>query len=93
MKYFKHHYENTDHEWTDYGCYETSDITPEGYIHATVYSADCEDGNYSYECYDNYFDPDEIIEITEEENKHVIEQLQKVDALKLQIDEIISKLI
>ena len=93
MKYFKQNYASGSHDWTVYGSYEASDITPVGDIDTIVYSVDCDDGKYYYECYENYFDPDEITEITEEEYRHVVEQLQKVDEIQAQIDEVLKALI
>lgn len=93
MKYFKQNYATGNHEWTVYGSYEDSDITPQGYFDAIVYSVDCNDGKYYYECYENYFEPDEITEITEEEYRHVVEQLQKVDEIQAQIDAVLKALI
>lgn len=92
-KYFKQNDALGSHNWTLYGSYEDSDITPEGYIDATVYSVDCADGKYYYECYGEYLDPDEITEITEEEYRHVVEQLQKVDEIQAQIDAVLKALI
>lgn len=92
-KYFKQNYASGSHDWTVYGSYEDSEITPAGDIDTTVYSVDCDDGKYYYECYENYFDPDEITEITEEEYRHVVEQLQKVDEIQAQIDEVLKALI
>lgn len=93
MKYFKINYASNSLEWTEYGGYEDSDITPDGYINTTVYSVECDDGKYSYECYENYLYPDDITKITEEEYRHVVEQLQKVDELQSQIDEVLKALI
>ena len=93
MKYFKQNYSSGSHDWTLYGSYEASDITQVGYIDTIVYSVDCDDGKYYYECYENYFKPDEITEITEDEYRHVVEQLQKVDEIQAQIDEVLKALI
>ncbi len=93
MKYFKQNYVSGSHELTMYGSYEDSNITPEGYIYTSVYSIDCADGINYYECSENYFKPDEITAITEEEYLHVIEQLQKVDWLQIQIDEVLKALL
>lgn len=93
MKYFKKHYEGCDHEWTDYGGYEDSDITPEGEIEATVYSVDREDDKYSYAIHELLFEHEDITEITKDEYMHVVEQLQKVDELQSQINEILAGII
>lgn len=92
MKYFKKGFASGSHDWTVYGAYIDSDITPQGDISTVVYSVDCHDGKYFYECYEDYFEPDEITEITEEEYRHVVEQLQKVDEHQAQIDEILKAL-
>ena len=76
-----------------YGSYEDSDITPEGDIDATVYSVDSDDGKYYYECFEDYIEPDEITEITEDEYRHVVEQLQKVDEIQAHIDAVLKPLI
>lgn len=93
MKYFKQRYASDSHDWTAYGAYEDSDIMPEGDICAIVYSVDCEYGKYYYERYENYFELDEITEITEEEYRHVMEQLQKVDEIRAQIDGVLKALL
>ena len=93
MKYFKQNYASGGHDWTVYGSCGASDITPVGYIDAIVYSVDCDDGKYYYECFEDYIDPDEITEITEEEYLHVVEQLQKVDEIQAHIDAVLKALI
>ena len=93
MKYFKQNYASGSHDWTVYGSYEDSDITPVGDIYAIVYLVYCDDGKYYYDCYENYFDTDEITEITEDEYRHVVEQLHKVDEIQAQIDEVLKALI
>lgn len=93
MKYFKQNYASGSHDWTVYGGYEDSDITPDGDIDTTVYSVDCKDGKYYYECYEDYFEPEEIEVITEDEYRHVVEQFQKVDELQAQIDAKLKALI
>lgn len=92
-KYFKESSASGSHDWTAYGCYDETDITPEGDIDAVVYSIDCDDGKYYYECYENYFDPEDITEITKEEYQHVVEQLQKVDEIQAQIDGVLKSLL
>lgn len=93
MKYFKQGCASGSHDWTAYGAYEDSDITPEGDIRAMVYSVDCDEGKYYYECYENYFSPDEITETSYKEYLHVMKQLQKVDKLQAQIDEVLKAFI
>lgn len=93
MKYFKKHYESCDREWTEFGCYEESDITPEGDFCVSVYSVECNDGKCSYDCYDNYFELDDIQEITKEESLEVIKQLHKVDEIQEQINTIIKAIL
>ena len=93
MKYFKQHHESCDQEWTVYGGYEDSDITPEGDIDTVVYCVECKDGTCSFELYEDYVDPEDITEITQDEYRHVVEQLQKVTTLQSQIDDILSPLI
>lgn len=93
MRYFKRNYASGNHEWTEYGGYEDSDITPLGDIDTVVYSIDCKDGKYCYELYENFIDLDEITEITEDEYRLVVKRLQKVDELQAQIDAVLKALI
>lgn len=93
MKYFKQSFASGNHDRTVYGSYDDSDITPQDDINSMVYSVDCDHGNYYYECYEDFFEPDEITEIAKEEYRHVVEQLQKVDELQAQIDKMMKALI
>lgn len=93
MKYFKRNCSSGSHEWTDYGSYLDSGNAQQGEFYAVVISIDCYDGKYSYSCYGNYFEPDEIKEITKEEYRHVVVQLQKVDDVQAQIDAVLKALL
>lgn len=92
MKYFKQNYASGSHDRTVYGSYVPSDDIKAA-IAATVYSVNCDYGKYYYEFCVNYFEPDEITEITEEEYRHVVEQLQKVGEIQAQIDAVMKALI
>ncbi|WP_407390842.1 hypothetical protein [Carnobacterium jeotgali] len=69
------------------------DITQEGDIETAVHSFDRKDGKYYYDVYEDYFEPDEITEITQEEYSHVFWQLKKFEELQSQIDTIIKSMI
>lgn len=93
MKYFKQINVLHGHKWTVYGAYDDSDITKQGDFEAMVYSVDFDDGNYSYGQYCDFFEPDEITIITEDEYRHVLERLQMVDELQAKIDYVLKALL
>lgn len=93
MKYFKRKFATVDHEWTVYGAYEESDVTQEGDVLVSVYSVDCYGVTYSHSRYEDYFELDKLIMITEEEYNLVLERLLLVGEVQGLIDDMLKKLL
>lgn len=95
MKYFKQHYESCNREWTTYGKFEESDITPNGDCLCVVddveIDTDCD--HLKHTIYQDYCEIDETELITEEEYIAVCNKLREVDKLCDKADEILKTLI
>lgn len=94
-KFFKQHFEGDGHEWTIYGCYDETDITPQGDILCVVDDVDSstDDEHIRHTIYQNYCDPDEITHISEDEYNAVINKLREVDGYYNKADELLKTLI
>lgn len=95
MKYFKQHFESCNREWTIYGQFEDSDITPNGDFFCVVDDVEIDPGcdHIKHTIYENYCEPDKIELITEEEYTAVCNKLREVDKLYDKADEILKTLI
>lgn len=76
-----------------YGGYDETDVTQEGDILASVDCIGCDDGRYYYEVMQDYFEPDEITVITEQEFCQVQDQIKEVNELQGRIDKILKSLL
>lgn len=95
MKYFKQHFESCDREWTIYGKFEDSDITPNGDFPCVVdnIEIDTECDHIKHTTYPDYCEPDDIELITEEEYIEVGKKLCEVGKMYDQADAILKTLI
>lgn len=94
-KFFKQHFESGSSEWTIYGCYDESDITPNGGIRCLVDDVenDPDLGHIRHTIYENYCEPDEVTHITKEEYNAVIKKLRKADGYCDKCGELLKSLI
>lgn len=88
MKFFKQHFESGDKSWTNYGFYNEKEITEQGDVRCICFQITDE----GYEGVDEYVEPDEVTEISEEEMQRVISILQKVDEHEAKIRELVRPL-
>lgn len=95
MKFFKQHFESCNREWTTYGKFEDSDITPNGdfpcMVDCVEIDTDC--GHIKRTIYPDYCERSDIELISEEEYIAVGNKLREVDKLYEQADAILTTLI
>lgn len=94
-KFFKQHFESCNREWTIYGSYDESDITPNGDILCVVDDVenDSDNEHIQHTIYQNYCEPDEITHISEDEYNAVINKLREADGYYDKADEVLKSLI
>lgn len=94
-KYFKKHNESCDREWTVYGCYEEQDITPSGDILCVVDDIEMnpEKSHLQHSIYQDYFEEDEITQITRSEYNEMLNKVKKAEEYLNKADSILKALI
>lgn len=95
MTYFKKHYESCDKEWTVYGCYKEQDITPSGDILCVVdeIEMDPEKSHIQHDVNQDYFEEDEITQITRSEYNEMLNKVKKAEEYLNKADSILKTLL
>ena len=94
-KFFKKHYESGSHEWTIYGSYEEEDITPLGDVMCVVddVDSDADKEHIEHTIYQEFFEPDEVTYISEDEYNAVLNKLREADGYYDKADEVLNTLL